>query len=145
MRPVRMGIVAAVILSTLTVLGTGCGSDQAPAPPAGEPPAAAAPQPAPAAPPAAQVPADADGAPLLAWAEAEPDEGKAPLQVRFKADVEGGTPPLTFEWKFGDGSLPSTDANPVHTYTTSGSYRADLAVKDSGGDTDSDYVEIEVR
>jgi PKD repeat protein len=83
-------------------------------------------------------------APLLAWADSDTDEGKAPLTIEFKADVEGGKPPLSYVWKFGDGTPDSTEANPKHTYQKAGKYRADLQVKDSGGDEDSDYLEIEV-
>jgi len=81
--------------------------------------------------------------PLLVWADSDTDEGKAPLTVQFKADVEGGTPPLSYLWKFGDGSPDSTEANPKHTFQKPGKYRVDLEVKDSAGDEDSDYLEIE--
>jgi PKD repeat protein len=83
--------------------------------------------------------------PLLAWADSDTDEGKAPLTIKFKADIEGGTPPLTYLWKFGDGTPDSTEANPTHVYQKAGKYRADLEVKDSAGDSDSDYLEIEVQ
>ena len=82
-------------------------------------------------------------APLLAWADADNDEGVAPLAVQFSADIEGGKPPLKLKWTFGDGS-ESTDTNPKHTYDKPGKYRADLEVSDSGGDSDSDYIEVEV-
>jgi PKD repeat protein len=84
-------------------------------------------------------------APLLAWADSDTDEGKAPLTVQFKADVEGGTPPLSYVWKFGDGTPDSTEANPKHVYQKPGKYRADLEVKDSAGDSDSDYLEIDAQ
>jgi len=89
--------------------------------------------------------ANEEAAPLLAWADANPEEGKAPLSIEFKADTEGGTPPLKYTWKFGDGTPDSTESNPKHTYEKAGKYRADLQVSDSGGDEDSDYVEIEVN
>lgn len=82
--------------------------------------------------------------PLLVWADSDTDEGKAPLTIQFKADVEGGTPPLTYLWKFGDGTPDSNEANPKHTFQKPGKYRVDLEVKDSAGDEDSDYLEIEV-
>ena len=82
---------------------------------------------------------------LLAWADSDTDEGKAPLTVQFKADVEGGTPPLSYVWKFGDGTPDSTEANPKHVYQKAGKYRADLEVKDSAGDSDSDYLEIDAQ
>jgi len=86
-----------------------------------------------------------EAAPLLAWADANPEEGDAPLAVEFTADIEGGTPPLKYLWKFGDGSPDSTEQNPKHTYAKAGTYRADLEVKDSGGDEDADYIDVEVH
>lgn len=94
--------------------------------------------------PAAAADDDEMGAPLLAWADSDTDEGKAPLTIQFKADIEGGKAPLTYVWKFGDGTPDSTEANPKHTYEKAGKYRADLEVKDSAGDSDSDYIEVEV-
>jgi hypothetical protein len=109
------------------------------------PPAA----PAPTTPPAAgQQGAEADDdadSPLLAWADVDNDEGKAPLTVQFKADIEGGKAPLKIVWKFGDGTPDSNEKEPKHTYEKPGKYKADLEVEDSSGDSDSDYVEIEVQ
>lgn len=86
-----------------------------------------------------------EAAPLLAWADGTPEDGTAPLTVEFKSDVEGGTPPLKYSWTFGDGTPDANEANPKHTYTKAGKYRADLSVTDSAGDSDTDYIEIEVR
>ena len=94
---------------------------------------------------AAQGGEDEEPAPLLAWADSDTDEGKAPLTVQFTADVEGGKPPLKHLWKFGDGTPDSTEPNPKHTYDKPGQYRADLEVNDSAGDSDSDYLEIDVQ
>jgi PKD repeat protein len=88
---------------------------------------------------------DEEAAPLLAWADATPEEGKAPLTVEFKADVEGGTPPLKHVWKFNDGTPDSNEANPKHTFEKAGRYRADLTVSDAAGDEDADYIDIEVQ
>jgi PKD repeat protein len=89
--------------------------------------------------------AEEEVAPLLAWADSDVDEGKAPLTVKFMADVEGGKAPLTYRWTFGDGTPDSAEANPVHVYQKAGRYQADLEVKDSTGDEDADYLEIEVE
>ena len=114
--------------------------------PAGQPPAtqaATTPTTAPQA--GAKTGEEEEPAPLLAWADSDTDEGKAPLAVQFTADVEGGKAPLTYTWKFGDGTPDSSEANPKHTYAKAGTYRADLEVKDSSGDSDSDYLEITVE
>ena len=94
---------------------------------------------------AASGKAEEEPAPLLAWADGTPEDGPAPLTVDFKADVEGGTAPLKYTWTFGDGTPDANEANPKHTYQKAGKYRADLSVTDSGGDSDTDYIEIEVH
>jgi PKD repeat protein len=95
-----------------------------------------------AAAPAVEVP-DADEI-LMVWAEAEPDEGAPPLAVQLLADISGGVGERTIKWDFGDGSPTSGEENPKHTYEKPGTYRASVEVSDSTGDSDSDYVDIEV-
>jgi PKD repeat protein len=141
-----------LITLTLAACGGGTPTTETPKP---QTATTAAPAPAPTQAPPATPPTTTAGAktgededmasPLLAWADSDTDEGKAPLSIQFKADIEGGTPPLTYLWKFGDGSPDSTEANPKHTYQKPGKYRADLEVKDAGGDSDSDYLEIDVQ
>jgi PKD repeat protein len=129
----------------LTLAGCGGGSGETPTTTATTPPVTT--QPGATPPSTVEGKADEEAAPLLAWAgvkEGSKEEGPAPLTVEFEADIEGGTPPLKYVWKFGDGS-ESTEKNPKHTYEKPGKYRADLEVSDSGGDSDSDYVEIEVQ
>jgi len=141
---VLLGMAVAVTLA-------GCGGGESK--PGGEPPKPAPAAPAPqAATPTTVAPTgqaaegeDDEPAPLLAWADSDTDEGKAPLTIQFTADVEGGKAPLSYVWKFGDGSPDSNEANPKHTYAKAGTYRADLEVKDSSGDSDSDYLEITVE
>jgi len=81
---------------------------------------------------------------LMVWAEAEPDEGAPPLTVQLKADISGGAGERKVKWDFGDGSPPSGEVNPTHKYEKAGNYRASVEVSDSTGDSDSDYVDIEV-
>ncbi len=81
---------------------------------------------------------------LMVWAEAEPDEGPPPLSVKLKADISGGQGDHKVKWDFGDNTPASTDINPSHTYEKAGTFRASVEVTDSSGDTDSDYVDIEV-
>ncbi|HET6859176.1 MAG TPA: PQQ-dependent sugar dehydrogenase, partial [Streptomyces sp.] len=67
----------------------------------------------------------------VAKAAADKTSGPTPLTVAFSsqgsADPEGK--PLTYAWEFGDGAT-STQANPSHTYTTAGTHRPKLTVKD---------------
>lgn len=49
----------------------------------------------------------------------------------------------TYLWDFGDGNT-STDANPVHTYTTPGTYLVTLEAKASAGCVDADSLTIVV-
>ncbi len=81
---------------------------------------------------------------LMVWAEAEPDEGPPPLTVQLKADISGGTGERKVKWDFGDETPPSAEENPTHAYAKAGSYRASVEVSDGSGDSDSDYVDIEV-
>ncbi|MEM6964665.1 MAG: PKD domain-containing protein, partial [Bacteroidota bacterium] len=62
----------------------------------------------------------------------------------FDVDESGGVYSFTnnstgansYSWDFGDGSLPSTDMNPTHTYTTDGTYTVTLtATNDCGSVT----------
>jgi PGF-pre-PGF domain-containing protein/uncharacterized repeat protein (TIGR01451 family) len=60
--------------------------------------------------------------------------GYAPLTVQFNDSSENAT---SLEWDFeNDGTVDSTAANPVHTYTTAGNYTVNLTVINANG-TDS--------
>ena len=102
-----------------------------------------------AAPPVAAASPAADAAEegdeiLMVWAEAEPDEGAPPLEVQLKADVSGGVGERKVKWEFGDGSPASAEENPKHKYDKPGTFRASVEVSDASGDSDSDYVDIEI-
>jgi PKD repeat protein len=60
---------------------------------------------------------------------ASPISAGEPLTVSF-TDASSGVPPLTYNWDFGDSTSNSTNANPVHTYSTYGNYTATLTVVD---------------
>ncbi|MFC8923921.1 ThuA domain-containing protein [Cellulosimicrobium sp. NPDC057127] len=86
-----------------------------------------------------------DAAPI-ARASADVTSGAAPLTVQFSSE---GTrhpagDPITLQWTFGDGSEPSTEANPVHTYTENGSYTAQLVATDESGATGVANVSVVV-
>lgn len=72
---------------------------------------------------------------LTATAAATPTSGAAPLAVSFTGSAANGTPPYTWSWEFGDGSLPATGQNPTHTYVNPGTYQATLTVRDAANAT----------
>jgi PKD repeat protein len=107
--------------------------------------AAAAPAPVAAASPADAADEEEEAEEILmVWAEADPDEGAPPLEVQLKADVSGGIGERKVKWEFGDGSPASNEINPKHRYEKAGTYRASVEVSDASGDSDSDYVDIEI-
>ncbi len=68
----------------------------------------------------------------------------ANVSVQFNgsasSDPDGDT--LTYYWTFGDGGT-STSCNPVHTYTSPGTYTATLTVNDSAlSDSDSCVITV---
>ncbi|TMM53774.1 PKD domain-containing protein [Maribacter algarum] len=65
---------------------------------------------------------------------ATPTNGNLPLVVNFSTagttDPDGDSP-LTYEWDFdSNGTVDSTDPNPTHTYTTAGTFNAQVKVND---------------
>lgn len=81
----------------------------------------------------------------VAVAAASPVSGLAPLAVGFSStgssDSDGTL--VGYAWNFGDGSS-SIEPNPLHTYTTPGTYNAVLTVTDSQGLTGNASVTIVV-
>lgn len=65
----------------------------------------------------------------VARASVNTTSGNVPLSVAFSSAGSTGMG-LQYQWDFGDGTN-STQPNPMHTYTTPGTYRATLTVKDS--------------
>jgi hypothetical protein len=58
--------------------------------------------------------------------------GFAPLADQFQSTVTGGSGSYSYNWSFGDGTF-STLSDPLHVYSASGSYTAQLTVTDSTG------------
>ena len=74
---------------------------------------------------------------------ASPDEGIAPLTVRFTDLTTGDV--THWHWDFGDGQF-SSEAEPSHTYTSAGDYTVSLAVMGPGGSDVETIVDcIKVR
>jgi PKD domain len=69
------------------------------------------------------------------------DSTDIPFTHRFEASADGGTPPYTYHWDFGDGQEANVK-NTRHTYENPGSYTATLTVTDSTGQTASDSSEV---
>ncbi|HIG96141.1 TPA: PKD domain-containing protein [Candidatus Woesearchaeota archaeon] len=65
--------------------------------------------------------------------ETDKSVGKPPLNVQFRARIEGGNGPFTYKWDFGDGAI-SDDERPRHTYEKRGEYKITLVVRDFDGD-----------
>ncbi|MEI7434740.1 MAG: PQQ-binding-like beta-propeller repeat protein [Methanomicrobiales archaeon] len=63
---------------------------------------------------------------------ADATSGFIPMAVQF-TDSSMGTPPLEYLWNFGDGTPDMTGSNPLHTYTTEGTYNVTLTVSNSAG------------
>jgi outer membrane protein assembly factor BamB/PKD repeat protein len=61
---------------------------------------------------------------------ATPSFGNVPLTVQFN-DTSTGSP-IAWNWSFGDGAL-SSEKNPVHTFTASGTFTVSLNVTNSDG------------
>jgi len=64
--------------------------------------------------------------------------GPPGTEVCFTGTAQGGSPPYTFTWNFGDGSAPGSGVAPCHTYAAAGTYPVTLTVMDSVGHTFSD-------
>ncbi|MBV9960886.1 MAG: PKD domain-containing protein [Parafilimonas sp.] len=71
------------------------------------------------------------------------DVCKTPANAVFQ-NTSQGTGGLSYAWDFGDGST-STQQNPTHTYSTSGSYEVLLTVQSAGGCTDTASLPVNVH
>lgn len=70
---------------------------------------------------------DAEPVPLVADFTADNISGTVPLTVSFTDLTIGGGDEYLYEWNFGDSNT-SSEANPIHTYDTPGSYTVELYV-----------------
>lgn len=61
---------------------------------------------------------------------ASPPSGVAPLSTTFTAAVAGASEKATYSWSFGDGSSPSTELSPSHSFASPGAYAVVLTVTD---------------
>lgn len=91
---------------------------------------------------AIEIVADTNAAPV-AVANASPVSGTVPLVVTFTGS--GSTDDVAivaYLWDFNDGSPTSSSADPVHTFTTAGTYQVELTVTDGEGLTNTTTVSV---
>ena len=82
----------------------------------------------------------------VAVVSATPTSGKAPLEVNFTgSNSTDDVAVVSYLWDFKDGSPNSSIADPVHTFTSSGTYLVELTVEDAEGLTDTATITILVE
>ncbi|MEV5693363.1 ThuA domain-containing protein [Micromonospora globbae] len=65
----------------------------------------------------------------------------SPKTIAFSSARAGG---VAWEWNFGDGSAPSREANPTHTYADYGTYEATVKVTYANGEVATGTVQVVV-
>ncbi|MFU8854942.1 ThuA domain-containing protein [Micromonospora sp. SL1-18] len=70
------------------------------------------------------------------WQAVTPSQ---PKDIAFSAARAGG---VAWEWNFGDGSAPSREANPTHTYADYGTYEATLKVTYADGQASTAKISV---
>ena len=76
---------------------------------------------------------------------ASPLSGNSPLAVTFTDQSDGF--PVSYLWNFGDSTL-SSQKNPIHTYSTKGTYTITLSVSNSKGSnvlTKNNYITVTTK
>ncbi len=76
-------------------------------------------------------------------ATANPSTGTAPLTVSFYATVSQGLGPFTYSWSFGDGTA-GVGQSVSHTYSSIGTFTAQVVVTDSRSRSASNSATITV-
>jgi PGF-pre-PGF domain-containing protein len=78
----------------------------------------------------ASTPSEPVVAPIASFTANE-TSGTAPLDVQF-TDTSTNTP-TSWEWQFGDGTENSTEQNPIHRFTSAGTYTVNVTATNAGG------------
>ncbi|MFK8163699.1 MAG: PKD domain-containing protein [Lewinella sp.] len=68
--------------------------------------------------------------PLFADFDKSEECGVVTFTDESEFDLPTPAPTITYTWDFGDGSLPSSDVNPVHEYGNNGTYTVTLTITD---------------
>jgi PKD repeat protein len=79
--------------------------------------------------------------PLIVGLSASTTSGKIPLLVNFTCIINGGSPPYSYHWDFGDGDF-SFKKNPSHTYSRAGTFIAKVIITDSQSASNSKSAKI---
>lgn len=116
MRTMRISSWMLVSAAAAALMLGACTKQEAPEAPAAAAPAAGQPPAKPAKPEIIYYDE------LYVDAEAEPDEGPPPLEVKFTSIVEDNQGTFTCEWDFGDGSPKVNALHPTHTYAKEGDF-----------------------
>jgi PKD domain len=76
-------------------------------------------------------------------------QGIAPATFEFQANITGATEPYAISWNFGDDSeeerSDDSEETVLHTFDEAGSYNVTLTITDTGDQTASDSIEIQVE
>ncbi len=92
------------------------------------------------------IPVTVTAGTLLVSASASPTTGPVPLGVNFTCTASGGTAPYTYYWISGapDGGT-GTAQNWSHSYTTPGTYQAEVQCVDSASNVATAFVTVVVQ
>jgi PKD repeat protein len=84
---------------------------------------------------------------IILDSSAEPDDGTAPLTVKFSAKPYDDEEAVgaTYVWDFGDDSRKVRKQNPTHIYKKPGSYRATVKVTNKAGQIGTEDFTITVH
>ncbi len=78
----------------------------------------------------------------VAKASGTPLSGPAPLDVAFTGDNSTDDHGITrYKWVFGDGTI-SAEANPTHTFESTGTYQVKLVVFDAEGERKATFLNV---
>lgn len=81
---------------------------------------------------------------LQALIQSTASTGSPPLVVGFTGGAQGGLPPYSYSWNFGDGTPISTVQNPSHIFESPGTYTVVLAVTDAEGNHATGSILVQI-
>jgi hypothetical protein len=75
--------------------------------------------------------------------DAKPGFGRVPFTVKCTAETKNAKGKVTYGWTFGDGTDPSADPAPTHTFVKPGLFNIHVTAKDESGE--EDWANVSVR